>query len=52
MKASVLASCKGYTDDTPITVLDPTVKPMGSCNGYLWVYLSDHDVVVFDFTHS
>ena len=52
MKASVLASCKGYTDDTPITVLDPTVKPMGSCNGYLWVYLSDHDDVVFDFTHS
>ena len=52
MKASVLASRKVHTDDTPITVLDPTSKPVGSRRGYMWVYIGDHDNVVFDFTNS
>ena len=52
MKASVLASRKVHTDDTPITVLDPAVKPVSSRKGYMWVYISDRDDVVFDFTNS
>ena len=52
MKASVLASRKVHTDDTPITVLDPASKPVGSRKGYMWVYIGDQDDVVFDFTNS
>lgn len=52
MKPSVLASRKVHTDDTPITVLDPTVKPVGSRKGYMWVYIGDRDDVVFEFTNS
>ena len=52
MKASVLASHKVHTDDTPITVLDPSIEPIGSKRGYMWVYISDHDDVVFEYTGS
>ena len=52
MKGCVRASVKVHTDDTPITVLDPTVKPVGSRRGYLWVYIGDQDDVVFDYTNS
>ncbi len=51
MKSNVLASRKIHTDDTPITVLDPAVEPVGSRKGYMWVYIGDHDDVVFDFTN-
>ncbi len=52
MKASVVSSRKVHTDDTPITVLDRSVKPIGSRKGYMWVYIGDQDDVVFDFTNS
>lgn len=52
MKSSVMASRRIHTDDTPITVLDRNVKPIGSRKGYMWVYIGDHDDVVFDFTNS
>lgn len=52
MKRSVIGSRKVHTDDTPITVLDPSVKPIGSRKGYMWVYISDHDDVVFEYTNS
>ncbi|MFH1418527.1 MAG: IS66 family transposase, partial [Planctomycetota bacterium] len=51
-KARVLASRKVHPDDTPITVWDRSVKPVGSRQGYRWVYLGDQDDVVFDFTNS
>jgi hypothetical protein len=52
MKLSVMTSPKIHTDDTPITVLDPAAKPVGSRKGYMWVYIGDQDDVVFDFTNS
>ena len=52
MRQSVMGSRKVHTDDTPITVLDPSVKPIGSRKGYMWVYISDHDDVVFEYTNS
>jgi transposase len=52
MKASVMASHKVHTDDTPITVLDPAAKPVGSRRGYMWVYIGDQDDVVFEYTNS
>ena len=52
MKPCVRASRKVHTDDTPITVLDPSVKPVGSRRGYLWVYIGDRDDVVFEYTSS
>jgi transposase len=52
MKTSVMASQRVHTDDTPITVLDRSVKPIGSRQGYMWVYIGDRDDVVFDFTNS
>jgi len=52
MKSLVLASRKVHTDDTPITVLDRSVKPIGSRKGYMWVYIGDHDDVVFDYTNT
>jgi transposase len=52
MKLAVLASRKVHTDDTPIVVLDPNVKPVGSRKGYMWVYIGDHDDVVFEYTNS
>jgi transposase len=52
MKSNVMGSRKVHTDDTPITVLDPAVKPVGSRKGYMWVYIGDRDDVVFDFTNS
>jgi transposase len=52
MKASVHASRRVHTDDTPITVLDRNVEPVGSRKGYMWVYIGDQDDVVFDFTNS
>ncbi len=51
MKSSVLASRKIHTDDTPITVLDRSVKPVGSRKGYMWVYIGEQDDVVFDYTN-
>lgn len=52
LKRMVISSRKIHTDDTPITVLDPGAKPVGSRRGYMWVYIGDHDDVVFDFTDS
>jgi transposase len=52
MKLSVLASRKIHTDDTPITVLDRSIKPVGSRRGYMWVYVGDQDDVVFDYTNA
>jgi transposase len=52
MKPCVRASRKVHTDDTPITVLDPSVKPIGSRRGYMWVYIGDRDDVVFEYTSS
>ena len=52
MKLSVLASRKIHTDDTPITVLDRSVKPVGSRKGYMWVYIGEQDDVVFDYTNA
>lgn len=52
LKPCVRASRKIHTDDTPITVLDPSVKPIGSRRGYMWVYIGDRDDVVFEYTNS
>ena len=52
MKQHVLASRKVHTDDTPITVLDPSAEPVHSRRGYMWVYISEFHDVVFDFTNS
>jgi transposase len=52
MKPCVRASRKVHTDDTPITVLDPSVKPVGSRRGYMWVYIGERDDVVFEYTNS
>jgi len=52
MQSSVLASRRVHTDDTPITVLDPTAEPVGSRRGYMWVYIGDQDDVVFAYTNS
>ena len=52
MKKMVLSSRKVHTDDTPITVLDPNVWPVHSRRGYMWVYISEYDDVVFDYTNS
>jgi len=52
MKKMMLSSRKVHTDDTPITVLDPSVEPVGSRRGYMWVYISEFEDVVFDFTNS
>ena len=49
MKTSVLASHVVQSDDTSITVLDPS-HPSGSRRSYLWAYVGDRDEVVFDFT--
>jgi transposase len=52
MKRHVLASRKVHTDDTPITVLDPSAEPVHSRRGYMWVYIGENDDVVFDYTNS
>lgn len=52
MKRHVLASRKVHTDDTPITVLDPSAVPVHSRRGYMWVYIGEYDDVVFDYTNS
>jgi transposase len=52
MKPHVLASRKVHTDDTPITVLDPNAEPVHSRRGYMWVYISEYDDVVFDYTNT
>lgn len=52
LKRMVLSSRKVHTDDTPITVLDPSAEPVGSRRGYMWVYISEFDDVVFDYTDS
>ncbi len=52
MKSRVLGSRKIHTDDTPIVVLDSAVEPVGSRRGFMWVYIGEHDDVVFDFTNS
>ena len=52
MKQQMLFSRKVHTDDTPITVLDPSAEPVHSRRGYMWVYISEHEDVVFDFTGS
>ena len=52
MKPRVLASRKVHTDDTPITVLDPSAEPVHSRRGYMWVYIGEQDDVVFDYTNT
>ncbi len=52
MKQQMLVSRKVHTDDTPITVLDPNAEPVHSRQGYMWVYISEYEDVVFDFTNS
>jgi transposase len=52
MKSSVMRSRQIHTDDTPITVLDPSAQPVGSRKGYMWVYIGDQDDVVFEYTGS
>ena len=52
MKKRVLASRKVHTDDTPITVLDPSAGPVHSRRGYMRVYISEGGDVVFDYTDS
>lgn len=52
MKLSVLASRKIHTDDTRITVLDRSVKPVGSRKGTMWPYIGEQDDVVFDYTNA
>jgi hypothetical protein len=49
VKASVLASHVVQSDDTGITVLDPSHQN-GSRRSFLWAYVGDRDEVVFDFT--
>ena len=50
-KESVLTSKVIHSDDTRITVQDPS-HPGGSRAGYLWVYGGDHEDLVYDFTPS
>jgi transposase len=52
IKKQVLSSRKVHTDDTPITVLDPSAEPVHSRRGYMWVYISEFGDVVFDYTNS
>ncbi len=52
MKQQMLFSRKVHTDDTPIMVLDPNAEPVHSRKGYMWVYISEYEDVVFDFTRS
>jgi transposase len=52
MKELLLASRKIHTDDTPITVLEPSARPVRSRRGYMWVYISESNDVVFDYTPS
>jgi transposase len=52
MKRCVRTSGHVHTDDTPVTVLDPSVQPVGSRRGYMWVYIGDRGDVVFDYTTS
>jgi hypothetical protein len=49
MKTSVLESHVVQSDDTGITVLDPS-HANGSRRSFLWAYVGDRDEVVFDFT--
>ena len=49
MRSSVLQSYVVQSDDTGITVLDPS-HANGSRRSYLWAYVGDRDEVVFDFT--
>jgi transposase len=52
IKKVVLVSRKIHTDDTAITVLDPSVWPIHSRRGYMWVYIGEFGDVVFDYTRS
>jgi transposase len=52
MKKLVLASRKVHTDDTPITVLDPSAWPVHARRGFMWVYISEQGDVCFDYTNS
>jgi len=49
MQVSVLESHVVQSDDTHITVLDPS-HANGSRRSFLWAYVGDRDEVVFDFT--
>lgn len=51
IKESILESKVVQSDDTSITVLDPT-HPKGSRRGFLWAYVGDRNEVVFDFTRG
>jgi len=48
-KASIFESKVVQSDDTGITVLDPS-HANGSRRSFLWAYVGDRDEVVFDFT--
>ncbi len=49
MRELILLSPVIHTDDTAIPVKSPT-RQGSTYNGYLWVYLDDHNNAVFDFT--
>lgn len=50
MKRQMLQSFVINSDDTPVLVQDRAGRPCGK--GYLWVYIGDARLVVFDFTES
>lgn len=50
MKRQMLQSCVVNSDDTPVLVQDRAERPCGK--GYLWVYIGDARLVVFDFTET
>ena len=49
MAENIRKSDKVHSDDTSITVKSNKSKT-NTYNGYLWVYIDDHNNVVFDFT--
>lgn len=52
VKRLILSSRKIHTDDTPIIVLDPNAGPVKSRKGYMWVYISEFNDVIFCYTQS
>jgi transposase len=51
MISPIKASRKIHTDDTPLTVLDPSAAPVKSRRGYMWVYIGEQNDVVFQYTN-
>ena len=51
LHAAVKTSAVIFSDDTPITVLDPA-HPRGSRRAFMWVYGGDQGDLVYDYTPS